>query len=497
MRRGILVLTIAFLWSGLAEAKPVAPKDLLIKLKNPESISTFTIMAQDGGAKVETLGSDQWLRVTLKDQQLQHLTLDQIRANPNVAFAQPNYPLRFPEDYRTDDQVVRRKLIEWMEKNPERAAALMGSRKDNPPFPTKAVGGSGNDPLLAKQWGMKDIGAEAGWKKGRGAPVIVAVIDTGVEYTHPDLVDNMWRNPGESGIDASGRDKSSNGVDDDGNGYVDDLMGWDFANNDNMPFDRTVGPLGVLLNGGNPGHGTHCAGNVAARGGNGRGIAGAAPEAKIMALRFLGERGGGTTADAVKAIRYAVDNGAKVLSNSWGSIGEGSPADGGNLALREAIQYSMDKGTLFIAASGNGFRGRGYDNDTAADNKTYPASYDFENIISVAAIDNKDRLGSFSNFGAKTVDIGAPGVKVFSTVGRGRYSDTVINIVGIIKATWDGTSMATPHVAGAAAAYWSANPRADWREVKAAILDSAQPTPALRGKVSSNGKLNLEALMSR
>ena len=487
----------SFLWSGLAEAKPSASKDLLIKLKTPSAVNAFTMTTQVGGAKIETLGTDQWVRVVLNDQQLQAETLEQIARDPNVLSVQPNYELQFPEEYRTDDPAVRRKLIEWINENPEKAKPLLASKKDNPPIPTKAVGGNGADPLLARQWGMKDIGAELGWKKGRGAPIIVAVIDTGVDYTHEDLADNIWRNNGEMGPDANGAEKSSNGIDDDNNGFIDDVIGWDFAKNDNKPFDPAKGSLGLLLGGGNPGHGTHCAGNVAARGSNGRGISGAAPDAKIMALRFLGEKGNGTTADAIKAIRYAVDNGAKILSNSWGSIGEGSAEGGENTALREAIQYAQDKGVLFIAAAGNGMRGRGYNNDTAAGLAAYPASYDFENIISVAAIDAKDRLGKFSNYGEKTVDIGAPGVKVFSTMVRNRYSANVINILGLIKQTWDGTSMATPHVAGAAAAYWSANPQATWREVKAAVLGSAKPIPALAGKVSSGGKLNIEELMKQ
>ncbi|NJM10085.1 MAG: S8 family serine peptidase, partial [Bdellovibrionaceae bacterium] len=156
--------------------------------------------------------------------------------------------------------------------------------------------------MFSKQWGMNQMGVTTAWGTTKGNPeVIVGVIDTGVDYTHEDLVDNMWRNPGEMGTDAQGRDKSSNGVDDDKNGYVDDIVGWDFPANDNKPYDLTASLMDMLLSGGNPGHGTHCAGNVAARGENGKGIAGVAPNVRIMALRFITEKGQGTSADAIKS----------------------------------------------------------------------------------------------------------------------------------------------------------------------------------------------------
>jgi subtilisin family serine protease len=249
-----------------------------------------------------------------------------------------------------------------------------------------------------------------------------------------------------------------------------------------------------LMGGGNPGHGTHCAGNIAARANNGKGIAGVAPNVKIMALRFISEKGEGTTAEAIKAIKYAVDNGAKVLSNSWGSEGEDPAEATENKALRDTVQYAQDHGVLFIAAAGNGHNGVGYNNDTDA-RPGYPASYDQENIISVAALDNTDHLGDFSNWGAKKVHIGAPGVAIYSTTVGSHYSDTVIDMGGF-KATWDGTSMACPHVAGAAALYWSAHPEQSYEQVKAAILGSAKKIPALSGKVVSEGKLDVRALLN-
>lgn len=222
-------------------------------------------------------------------------------------------------------------------------------------------------------------------------------------------------------------------------------------------------------------------------------IAGVAPNVRIMALRFLSEKGQGTTADGIKAISYGVKNGAKVLSNSWGSEGEDPNEGESNKALRDIIQYAEDQGVLFIAAAGNGHQGRGYDNDNDA-KPAYPASYEHENIISVAALNEQNQLGAFSNWGEQSVDLGAPGVKIFSTVPGNKYQDTVLDLFGT-KVTWDGTSMATPHVAGAAALYWSAHPDKNWREVKEAILNTTIPTAALQGKSVSGGKLSVSKLM--
>jgi thermitase len=341
-----------------------------------------------------------------------------------------------------------------------------------PDFPTTLPTSTGPDADYGKQWGMADLGVKEAWQMSatKGSPdMIVAVIDTGVDYTHDELAENIWRNPGESG-----GGKETNGIDDDGNGFVDDVVGWDFAKNDNKPYDITSGFMG------NPGHGTHCAGNVAAKSENGKGIIGVAPNVKIMALRFITEQGSGTSEAAILSIKYAVDNGAKVLSNSWGSEGD----DGEGQALKDAIQYAQDNGVLFVAAAGNGHQGVGYNNDTDP-KPAYPASYDHDNIISVAAIDKNNKFGSFSNWGKISVDIAAPGVDVYSAVPKNKYM------------TMPGTSMACPHVAGAAALYWSLHPGKTWVEVKDAILKSARPAPALKGKLVSDGKLNVKDLMAQ
>jgi len=479
------IIAAAMSLSMSAQAAPKDNKqDVLIKLA-PNTGYSMNLFAQfeGNGAKVEQL-NNQWIRV--EGGKLNAHDLKALSSNPAIAYIQPNYPVHLLEDYSVQDPLRRAAVLKYAAREKARWGTRAKDKKyiDNPDIIDAPQQSVGADPLFANQWGMQDNHVQDAWKVSMGSPdMIVAVIDTGVDYTHQDLVPNLWRNQKEI---------PNNGIDDDNNGYIDDVIGWDFVSNDNKPYDLAVEPL-QLLTGGNPGHGTHCAGNVAARGDNGIGISGVAPNVKIMPLRFISDKGQGTTADAIKAIRYAVDNGAKVLSNSWGSEGE-DPADGAaNQALRDAIQYAMDKGVLFIAAAGNGHQGVGYSNDTDPQ-PSYPATYTHENIISVAAIDVNDNFGSFSNWGVKTVHIAAPGVKVFSTTVGSEYSDVVIDKYGF-HATWDGTSMATPHVAGAAALYWSAHPEKTWRDVKTAILGSAKKISAAQGKLVTEGKLDVNALM--
>jgi thermitase len=462
------------------QTKQATKQEVLIKLA-PGALETTQLLStfEAQGNQVEKI-SDQWIRVVGPKASM---NLKALAQDPSVEYIQPNYTISLMENYQIQDPLRRAALARMVARNPEMRTFAPA---DNPAIPDAPQQTTGDDPLFSHQWGMIDIGVKDGWKVSKGNPdFIVAVIDTGVDYTHEDLLPNIWRNTKEI---------PNNGIDDDKNGYIDDVIGWDFASNDNKPYDLSMDPLDILFKGGNPGHGTHCAGNVAARGDNGKGIAGVAPNVKIMPLRFITEKGQGTTADAVRAIHYAVDNGAKVMSNSWGSEGE-DPADGAeNKALRDAVQYAQDHGVIFVAAAGNGHSGKGYDNDS--DPKPgMPASYDNDIIISVAAIDKTDALGSFSNWGARSVDIGAPGVAIYSSMVGNNYSDIVIDKMGF-KATWDGTSMATPHVAGAVALYWSAHPTKTWQEVKAAVLGSAKKINALANKSVSGGKLDVKALMN-
>ena len=490
-----LGVTAATFTAAGAQAVP-SKTDLLIKFRDPSAVQSFAALAANNGSRVSKVGTSAWVRVKMSDDMAKQVSIEDIRSNPEVLAVQPNYKLHLLENYQLKSPALRAKLASLVKQSAASGfKAQFNAPADNPAIPAPGTVGTGADPDFAKQWGMNDIGLRDGLTKHKGEGVIVAVIDTGVDYTHPDLIDNMWRNPGETGKDAQGRDKATNGVDDDGNGYIDDTIGWDFATNDNKPYDLSVDPIQILMGGGNPGHGTHCAGNVAARGDNGIGVEGVAPLAKIMALRFLTEKGQGDTAGAIAAIDYAVKNGAKILSNSWGSEGD-DPAEGKqNQALKDAIINAEKAGVLFVAAAGNGHSGVGYDNDSDA-KPGVPASYDMDNIVSVAAIAAGDTLGAFSNWGARTVDIAAPGVVVYSTTVGGKYSDTVIDMYGI-KATWDGTSMAAPHVSGAAALYLSAHPGATTKQIKDALLSSAKPVSILSGKIVSGGKLNITNLMKQ
>lgn len=475
----ILIIAAALFSGGVFAAQ----QELLVKIAPETQKSTMsTLQARlPMGSKLEDLGIGGW---TLVKMPAGPDTSAAILSAPGVLRVERNMKLGLLENFKVRDAHVRAEIQRRI-----LAGGLPGGQApaaDNPPIPTSGSGGSGADPLFSKQWGMNQMGVQTAWGTTKGRPdVIVGVIDTGVDYTHEDLVDNMWHNPGEI---------PDNGIDDDHNGYVDDIVGWDFVANDNKPYDLTASMMDMLLSGGNPGHGTHCAGNVAARGDNGKGISGVAPNVRIMALRFISEKGQGTTADAIKAIKYGVDNGAKVLSNSWGSTGD----DGGqeSRALQDAIAYCESKGVLFVAAAGNGDQqGIGYDNDSNA-KPAFPATYTNDIIVSVAAIDEAGALGKFSNWGLRSVDLAAPGVKVFSTVTQSeKYSDTVVDIPGLMTATWDGTSMATPHVAGAAALYISAHPEKSWRDVKNALLASVKKTPVLSSKVVSGGQLNVSDLM--
>ncbi|MBC7420513.1 MAG: S8 family serine peptidase [Bdellovibrio sp.] len=457
-----LLLTVALAAQSHAE-------DLLVKVANPVSTKHAAIYFASQGFKSEAL-TDNWIQVKGNVNQI---GMQKFLESGSVVYVQKNYKIHLQQNPH-----LQTELKSYLAAHPEAGSQPLAPQVDNPEIPPAPTATTGADPLFSSQWGMNDIGTTAGWNINRGTnKVIVAVIDTGVDYTHEDLMGNLWRNPKEI---------PNNGIDDDNNGYIDDIIGWDFLSNDNKPYDLAAASLMDLLNGGNPGHGTHCAGNVAAVGGNGKGISGVAPNAQIMALRFIGNEGG-TTAAAIKAIKYAVDNGAKVLSNSWGSEGEDPAEATENQALQDAVQYAKDHDVLFIAAAGNSSK----NNDTD-DKKSFPASYTHDNIISVAAIDSADNIASFSNVGATSVDIAAPGVKIFSTTVGGKYSDTVI---ALLNATWDGTSMACPHVAGAAALYWSAHPEKTYAQVRDAILGSAKSVPSAQGKVLTGGKLSVEQLM--
>ena len=308
----------------------------------------------------------------------------------------------------------------------------------------------------ANQYGTGAATVWAGGKTGSGS-VYVGIIDEGYMYTHEDLAANAGTNPGEI---------AGNGKDDDRNGYIDDVYGWDFDGNNNTVFDGTTDD-----------HGTHVAGTIGGVGGNGKGVAGVCWTVKLLDAKFLG-RNGGTTANAIKAIDYFVDLKTRAsidlvaLNNSWGG-------GGFSQALQDAIERANSANILFIVAAGNETN----DNDAAP---SYPAAYPNSNIIAVASITSTGGLSSFSNWGAKSVDLGAPGSGIYSSVPLSSKGKIVSGY-----ASYSGTSMATPHVTGACALYKSTHPSASAADIKAAILGSVIATQSLSGKCVTGGRLNV------
>lgn len=316
-----------------------------------------------------------------------------------------------------------------------------------------------NDPQYSQMWGLNnsgqtggvldaDIDAPEAWNIQTGSPSIVVVdIDSGMDLIHEDLAVNLWTNPGEI---------PGNGVDDDGNGFIDDIHGWDVIDNDNDPTDTSPSCGG---------HGTHTAGTIGAVGNNGKGVVGVNWNLRIMPLRvFGGFLCSGSDANIISAIEYYTGFGVRVSNNSYG----GGPF---NQAQEDAIRASQ---SLFVAAAGNGgFDGRGHNNDVTPE---YPASYPLDNIISVAATDDNDAKAGFSNFGITSVDLGAPGVDILSTLPGNAY--------GLLS----GTSMATPHVTGAAALLLAQDSTLTNYEVKWRLLKGTD----FKGyTVLTKGRLNI------
>lgn len=326
-----------------------------------------------------------------------------------------------------------------------------------------------NDSLFTQQWSLMntgvfgtgkpgaDISATRAWDLTTGSnDLVVAVIDTGVDLSHPDLSPNAWVNS---------RENPNNGVDDDGNGYIDDKNGWNFVNNRPTTYEDSSADW----------HGTHVSGAIGAAGNNGIGVTGIAWHVKIMSLKFIGATTG-NTADAVKAINYVMDQkkrgvNVRIINSSWG--GTSSSA-----TLKSAISAAGNAGILFVCAAGNG--GDDQIGDDLADAPYYPAAWSAEitSIIAVAAVDYTDRQADFSNYGYDTVQVGAPGVNTFSTAPEGLYGYGA------------GTSMATPHVAGVAALLFSHEPSLSPSQARQRIVSTADPLPTLAGRVESSGRVN-------
>ena len=410
----IRLATIAPRAAELAARLPAhAEGELLVKLKPEVDLVSFVGLQQaDGISTVERFDFPQVMKEKMQGELLR---------------------LRLPEGVSAAEGMA---LLE----NDERLAYVSTNE-------LRTVSAEAGDPRRSELWGLDTIQAGKAWEQttgSRNGPVI-AVLDTGLDLTHPDIVANLWTNKGEI---------PGNGIDDDNNGVIDDVHGYNAVEQTGDPYDDS-------------GHGTHCAGTIGAVGDNAEGVTGVNWQAQIMPVKMM-VNNTGTAADTVRALIYATKNGASITSNSYG--GPYSQAE------YEAFAASP---LLHICAAGN----EGNDNDVSrfypAERPIgYPATFELPNIISVAATNQKDRLAGFSNYGAKTVDLAAPGVSILSTVPGGGYE------------TKSGTSMATPHVAGVAALIATAYPEATPDQIKTRLLSNVDPIPALTGKVVTGGRLN-------
>ncbi len=396
------------------------------------------VLARVGGSFVDRDGdgvydrfahvdrSGRLMKVELPESVSVKEALAQLRRDPAVAYAEPNYILRI-------------------------AAGPLATP---------------DDPLFGSLWGLHntgqtggtadaDIDAPEAWELSTGSrDIVVGVVDTGVDYTHPELVANLWTNPGEV---------AGNGLDDDGNGVVDDVHGFNALTGGGDPMDDNA-------------HGTHCSGTIGAAGNNGRGVAGVNWAVSIMALKFLSASGDGTLEGAIAAIDYALGQklagvNLRVLSNSWSGGGYSQ-------GLKDAIEVASAADILFVAAAGNDY---GNDNDVFP---TYPASYDLANIVAVASTDHDDELSIFSSIGPASVDLGAPGSEVLSTVPGNGYD------------SFSGTSMATTHVSGVAALVLAFNPTLSTAELKELLLSSGDAISALAGVTVSGRRLNAASALA-
>lgn len=357
------------------------------------------------GVTPNTLENIYLLKTSSKETNIPLMMAD-YKANSGIEYAEPNYK------------------------------AKVQMTPNDPYFFSSNSWGQGYDDL----WGLKKIQADKAWDISQGEGVIVAVVDTGIDYNHEDITQNIWTNPGEI---------SGNGIDDDNNGYVDDYYGYDFAYHDNDPKDGN-------------GHGSHCAGTIAAVGNNAKGIIGVAYKAKVMAVKGLNDNGSGYYSDLANCIRYAADNGADVISNSWGGYGTSH-------AIEEALQYAYSKGCLITAAAGN---------DNSDVTGFHPANSKY--VITVAATDQNDNKCYFSNYGSK-IDVAAPGgngssnpYNILSLLSSNHSASLNNYIVGSSYLRLGGTSMACPHVAGLAALVVGRYPDYSLDAIKKAIYIGAE-----------------------
>ncbi len=419
------------------------PGEILVKVR-PGHMGKFLAKKSLMGAEVKkemnTL-SGQFLLLKSNSKSTQSLMAD-LSSLSEVQYAEPNYIYK---------AIATKQTLE---------SILFGTVKESHSSMAPT------DPLYGKLWGLKNTGAnepdrsggtsttpgvagadtdaEKGWAITTGSKkVTIAVIDTGIDYNHPDLKNQMWVND---------KEVAGNGIDDDGNGYIDDIHGWNAHGKNGNPMDGNA-------------HGTHCAGTIGAEHNNGIGVAGVMSDVTLMAVKFLSDEGSGSLADAVVAIDYATKMNVDIMSNSWGG-------GGFSQALEDSIKAAKNKGILFIAAAGN-------DSSNNDSRPSYPATYQVDNVISVASHTAQDTISSFSNFGKRTVHVAAPGSNVLSSTPNNEYK------------VFSGTSMATPHVSGVVGLLLAENGRMPVLEVRNRLMATTVPGPAYRKSTQGGGRVNI------
>ena len=429
MLRALLTGLVFSLFSAQAGAQDYVPGEIIVKLKSGHgSAASYAFMGKASSDKEmllkQSFGKMNMYHYGLKKGQSVESAVKDLQSDPNVEYAEPNYYLSKPKEAAMDQAFTAQEV---------QAAAVQAQSTGT------ATGAN--------------IGVQSVWTSSSGMPSvrpIVAVIDTGLDTTHSVIVGTgaLWTNPGEI---------PGNGIDDDGNGYIDDVHGWNYVDNSPTIYD-------------DDNHGTHVTGIILSVDQNIFTTPLHQSKIQIMPLKFLNGNGVGTTSNAIRAIYYAVNNGASVLNNSWGGSSYSS-------ALNEAVAYTYSKGALFVAAAGN----LGTNNDSAP---MYPANYDVPNVVSVAATTDYDYLASFSNYGSGTVHLGSPGVYIWSTIPNNSFTFL------------SGTSMATPFVSGTAAQMTVGSPGMLGYQLRTILLGQTQAIAQLNGKVSSAGRLNSASAVS-
>ena len=430
MARTLSILAAVAVLLGIAATAATAaePAGVLVRFaKSADASDRQAARADAGTALDEVLPLPRLQLVDPEPGVSVREAIDRLESSPDVQYAEPNLIRRAtlaPNDTRFP--------LEW--------------GLDNTGQAVNGVSGTAD----------ADIDAPEAWDLTTGDPsVTVGIVDSGIDSSHPDLSPNIWTNPGET---------AANSTDDDGNGLVDDVHGWDWVGGDATANDAN-------------GHGTHVSGTVGARGNDASGVAGVAWNVKLAPLRVLDANGSGNVANLIKAYNYARQKGIRIVNASLGSGGASQPEE-------DALAAASN--TLFVVAAGNGdVNNVGLDNDVTGQ-ETYPCNYDLPNVICVAATDSNDALTTFSNYGTTSVDLAAPGQDVLSTWAASKCGA----ITPPCCAYLDGTSMATPHVSGAAALVWSHDPGATVAQLRAALLGSVDVKPSLVGKLVTGGRLN-------